>query len=85
MNNYIEAWTANNAERANSMYVQIQKVNLLKRIDGRVLQIAIPHNFYTSFWSNGIITNTDCAFITLSRRFYSFSGDVYSRVDVFEK
>eukprot|EP00253_Pinus_taeda_P013918 PITA_13918 len=66
MKNYIEAWLANNAGRANNLSIQIQRITdeyLEICIDGKLLQIAIPHNFHTSCSSNGIISNADCGFI----------------------
>ena len=64
--NYIEAWLAKNAERANSMSMHIQKItdeNLEIFIDGKVLDILIPPNFYTNCSADGIIKNTYCAFV----------------------
>ena len=46
----IEVWLANNAQRAKSMSMHIQIIAdayLEISIDGHVLKIAIPHDFYT--------------------------------------
>jgi len=66
ISNYIESWLANNAGISRNMSMQIQKVTdeyLEICMDGKVLQIAIPHNFYTSCSSDGIINNTNCDFV----------------------
>lgn len=69
---YIEVWLANNeAGRANSMSLKIQKITeeyLEICIDGKVLQLTMPPNFYTSCSADGIISNPNCAFVgTLAR------------------
>lgn len=66
MNKYIKAWLAKNAERANNLSVKIPNITdeyFEICIGDKDLQIAIPHNFYTSCSSDGIISNIDCAFI----------------------
>ena len=64
---YVQAWLALSDEaRVNSMSIQIQKITdqyIQISIDGNVLQLAIPPNFYTNCSSHGIIRNTDCAFV----------------------
>ena len=64
---YVQAWLALSDEaRVNSMSIQIQKIRdefIQISIDAKVLQLAIPANFFTNCSSNGIISNTDCAFV----------------------